>query len=220
MLELNAGGFLSATPAGVYYATRSDDVEPGRTFLFRLLSREPTPALDAVSLRELAHETGESEALELLHRLQKMALVQRDAAAKRPPAGSLETLLPPLLASLSGDGKALLADDQGFYIATAGFPHETAEELSALSADLASLHARHAGLLRRNLGLRAANWGLIDAAGNAEVGVWNLHLGRQRLALVISGVPQFNQPAFVDLAWLLVRRYAQETPHAPALARA
>lgn len=46
------------------------------------------------------------------------------------PAGALEDVLPGLLAAISESGKVLLADDQGFYLACSGFPHEVAEELS------------------------------------------------------------------------------------------
>ena len=208
--ELNAGGHISATPAGAYYATRSDASESARALLLRLLARDPTPELTPEAVRDLADSTDQERSLELLYRMQSLALVQRDGAAKRPPAGSLESLLPALLASLSDGGKTLLADHQGFYIATAGFPHEAAEELSALSADVATMHARHARLLHGNLNLAGANWGLIDAAGNAQLGIWNLYCGRSRFALVLSGNPRFNQQAFVDLVWLLVRRYGAQ----------
>ncbi len=208
--ELNAGGHISATPAGAYYATRSDETESARAFLLRLLAREPTPALSPEVVRELSASSDESRSLEVLYRMQSLALVQRDGAAKHPPAGSLESLLPSLLAKLSDSGKTLLADHQGFYIATAGYPHETAEELSALSADVATMHARHARLLHGNLNLAGANWGLIDAAGNAQIGIWNLYCGRSRFALVLSGNPRFNHQAFVDLVWLLVMRYGAQ----------
>ncbi|MFO1303577.1 MAG: hypothetical protein U1F54_07580 [Burkholderiales bacterium] len=205
--ELNAGGHISATPAGAYYATRSDEDESARAFLLRLLARDPTPRLSPDAMRDLSASTDDARSLEMLYRMQSLALVQRDAGAKHPPAGSLESLLPSLLAKLSDSGKTLLADHQGFYIATAGFPHETAEELSALSADVATLHARHARLIHGNLNLAGANWGLIDAAGNAQLGIWNLYCGRSRFALVLAGNPRFNQEAFVDLVWLLVMRY-------------
>lgn len=209
--ELNAGGHVSATPAGAYYATRSDEPEPARALLLRLLGRDPTPSLSADVVLDLAQSNDEARSLEMLYRMQSLALVQRDGAAKRPPAGSLESLLPSLLARLSDSGKTLLADHQGFYIATAGYPHETAEELSALSADVATMHARHARLLHGNLNLAGANWGLVDAAGNAQIGIWNLYCGRSRFALVLSGNPRFNQEAFVDLVWLLVMRYGAQT---------
>ena len=103
----------------------------------------------------------------------------------------------------------MLADRQGFYLGTAGFTHETAEELSALSADLASLHQRHSGLLANNLGIGSGAWGVIDAAGNSQVGFWPLYVGEQRFALVLAGVPRMNQQALVNLIWILNQRYGQ-----------
>ncbi|MEJ2590775.1 MAG: hypothetical protein P8178_05120 [Candidatus Thiodiazotropha sp.] len=126
------------------------------------------------------------------------------------PAGTLEDVLPGLLEQLSADGKALLADNQGFYLATSGFPHEAAESLSAVSADLSSLYERHRRLLANNLGQREQAWALTDAAGNSQLGFWPLFVGSQRFVLVIEGRPCFNQPAFRDLVWMLTLRYSTD----------
>jgi hypothetical protein len=205
--ELRTGSFLAATPAGAYLATQQPEVEPARRLLLALLTAESTPALTEAALAGWCGLAAD-DAAALLARLQKMALVEAFAAPRAPLPGSLEALLPGLLAQLSASGRALLADTQGFYLATAGFPHESAEELSALSADLASLHERHGKLLRNNLGILSSSWALVDAAGNSRVGFWPLFVGKQRFALVIAGLPRLNQPAFVELIGLLSRRYA------------
>ena len=108
---------------------------------------------------------------------------------------------------LSSQSKVLLADTQGFYVCSQGFPHETAEELSALSADIASLQERHQRLVGNNLGLETSAWGLVEASGGSRIGFWPLFIGEQRFALIISGCPQFNQPALTSLVWALSKRY-------------
>jgi hypothetical protein len=109
---------------------------------------------------------------------------------------------------MSENGKVLLADMQGFYIASHGFPHEVAEELSGLSAELASIHERRSGLLMNNLGLVSNAWAIVDVFGNSQIGFWPLFIGKNRFVIAISGVPHFNQPEFVDLVWALSMRYA------------
>jgi hypothetical protein len=145
----------------------------------------------------------------LLYHLQALGWVEGFADAQPAPAGALEDVLPALLPPLSADGKALLADAQGFYVASTGFQHETAVELAALSADLASLYERHQGLLKRNMGLGSSTWALVDAAGNSQTGFWPLYIGDQRFVLIISGVPRLNQPALTDLIWAFSKRYAR-----------
>ncbi len=205
--------WLLPTPAGAYQAACTAQPGPVREFLLGLL-RQGRSRLATVET--LCHWTGEVEpdaALGLLHRLQTLGLVQGEDAERSAPLGPLEQVLPPLLAPLSGSGRALLADGQGLYVCRHGFPHETAEELAALSADLASLHQRHQGLLRHNLNLPYDAWALVDAAGNSRVGFWPLHMGNTHFVLVLSDEPRLNQTAFRDLIWTLGQRYLDPLNH-------
>lgn len=206
--DLTPGRYLSPTPGGAYTAVQAPTDDPARRTLLALMAGPSSPLLTPESALAWTGASGPDEALDVVYRLQSLALIQADEVARQAVPDALERLLPGLLERLSSTGRALLADAQGFYIASAGFPHETAERLSALSADLASMHRRHASLLGANLGLPGSNWALVDAAGNSRIGAWTLHAGDERFALVVAGVPRFNQPALVELVWALVRRYA------------
>lgn len=206
--ELAAGQFLLPTPAGAFHAVSVPGMDSIRHLLYALMSQDVAPQLNIDSLREWTQTAEDETAMELLHRAQSLALVQGESTSREAPSGPLEQILPSLLAKLSSSGKALFADSQGFYIASQGFPHETAEELSALSADLAALHARHNGLLHGNIGLPTSSWALVDAWGNSQLGFWPLYIGEQRFVLVLAGQPLFNQAAFLDLVWALSKRYA------------
>ncbi|WP_232420168.1 hypothetical protein [Nitrosococcus watsonii] len=133
-----------------------------------------TPPLTA----EQVQAWGEDGAvtLELIFRVQSLAWLQGIPLSREAPTGSLEGALPNLLAKLSGSGKALLSDDQGFHLATHDYGREAAEELSALSADLSALNERHKGLLQGYLKLRSRGWGLGagGVAGTSQVGFWSL----------------------------------------------
>ncbi len=200
--------YVLPTPAGAYHAVSSPEQDPPRRVLRRVLQETTTPLLRLQALREWS-ESDEGHALELLYRMQGLGWIEGFESPRASPTAALEDLLPQLLRPLSGSGKVLLADSQGFYLYATGFPHEVAEELSALSADLATLHERRRGLLHNNLGLETGAWALVDASGNSQVGFWPLHVGDQRFVLVIGGMPRLNQPQLTELIWTLSRRYAQ-----------
>ena len=166
--------------------------------------------LSIEGLKQWSGYADDNECYELLYRMQEIGWLEGITKKQQAPAGTLENIVQQFLPSLSSSDKALLADGQGFYVATHGFAHETAEELSALSADIASLHDRHMGLLRNNLGMRTDAWALIDAGGNSQVGFWPLFVGDQRFVLVIGGMPYFNHQSLTSIVWSLSVRYGHD----------
>lgn len=209
-LNLDSDMFLFPTPAGAYHAVSSVVDDTPRHVLRTLLTQPTSHVLTTDTLLALCGHNDEQEALGLLHRMQRLGWIQGESQPRQRQPESLSDILPPLLSQLSGSAKALLADQQGFCLASHGIPHETAEELSALSADLASLYQRHRGLLEHNMGLNTAAWALVDAAGDSRLGCWPLFVGDQRFALAITGLPSLNQPSFTDLVWALSVRYGAE----------
>ena len=210
-LILTEGLFLHVTPAGAYSAISSAENSSSRLLLRNILKQQESPALSLSTLMALSGADSEQQALEQLKHLQALAWVEGLQEARLVNKSPLENVLPELLTKLSSNQKALLADEQGFYLASSGFPHEVAEELSGLSAELASLHARRSGVLVNNLGLNSSAWSVVDAAGHTKIGFWPLFIGQQRFVLVMSGVPNLNRKEFVDLIWLLSRRYAGDS---------
>ena len=55
--------------------------------------------------------------------------------------------------------------------------------------------------------MRSSAWALINAGGMSNMGFWPLFIGKHRFVLIISGAPKLDQPAMLDLVWLLFRRY-------------
>lgn len=207
---LSEGLFLYPTPAGAYYAVSSNDTDKPRQFIRKLLQQSVTPVLNLENLVQLTGIEDSEKCYELLYHCQKLSWLQGLTSPEEYPSDLLENILPGLLSKMSESGKVLLADMQGFYLASHGFPHEVAEELSGLSAELATVHERRSGLLMNNLGVASNAWGIIDVFGNTEIGFWPLFIGKNRFVIVISGVPHFNQPEFVKLVWALSNRYTAQ----------
>jgi hypothetical protein len=206
--SLTDGLYLYPTPAGAYYAVASLETDKPRLFLRKLLQQPQTLALTIENLRHLMNQDDQEKCLDLLHHCQKLHWVQGLKQPLSYPNGALEDILPKLLSKISESGKILLAERQGFYLATHGFPHEVAEELSALSAEIATVHDRRSGLLVNNMGLLSNAWSIVDVFGNSEVGFWPLFISSNRFVVAIYGIPHFNQPEFVSLVWALSIRYA------------
>jgi len=205
--ELNEELFISVTPAGAYHAVSSPRDEPARRALLKLLNHHNTPAMSADAVMHWTGQPEPSEAWELFYHLQSADWITGIGNSSEAPTANMDNEMPVLLQGLTESGKALLADSQGFYLATQGFAHEAAEELSALSADIASLNARHDGLLHNNLRLHSSAWSIVNAAGDSQIGFWPLYVGSNSFSLILMGVPMFNQNAFRDLVWALCRRY-------------
>lgn len=208
--SLAEGLYLYPTPAGAYYAVSSTETDRPRQFLKNILLEEQTPKLSIENLQRLMEHKNEQRCLELLHHCQKLGWVQGVNAIREYPSGTLESILPELLGSISENRKVLLADEEGFYLVSSGFPHEVAEELSALSAEIFTIHDRRSRLLINNMGLASNAWAVVDVFGNSHIGFWPLFVGKNRFVIAISGIPHFNQPDFVSLVWALSIRYADK----------
>ncbi len=190
--------YILPSPAGAFYCISSKANEQAKHFLQNLMTGKETSQFDEEKFEQNA---------QLLPHIQKLKLLQGFNQAVQIPEGTIEDTLPEILQKLSSESKALLADDQGLYLASTGFTHEASEELSALSGDLSSLYARHQGIIKGNLNIKSSAFSLVDAAGYSQLGFWPIYIGEQMFVLVILGVPRFDQSAFVELVWMLHRRY-------------
>jgi len=198
--------YLGITPAGAYYASQDDTAESGRNFLNRLLKSPETPIFNQKIASEYSG-LSKKHSLEFVHWLQGAGLIFGLENIEEASQDKLEDMLPSLLAPLSDEGKVTLAEAQGFYLGAAGFTHEAAEELAAMSTDLSSAYNKNKPLLSGNLRFKQRAWGLIDGTGSSEVGFWPLFIGGNVFTLIIEGMPQFNQPSFKELIWALSIRY-------------
>ncbi len=205
--QLTTNAYLLPTPAGAFYAVSTKDEDKTRYFLLSLLTQATSQRLDEDFLIRTSGSKNAEEAMELLYRAQGLGWIQGEEQPREAPVGILEEALPAILGKLSSSRKVLLVDNQGLFISAHGFSYELAEELSALSADLSSLYSRHQRLLKNNINIASSAWALVNSHGDSELGIWPLHIGGSQFNLVLMGAPQFNQQAFVELIWILSKRY-------------
>lgn len=118
------------------------------------------------------------------------------------PKARLDNFLPQVIASLSGECRAVLASEGGFCLGRAGMAQEQADILSAAAADYSEFAARQARRgwngASRCVAFHGATDGLppncsflpfwIDGAG-----YW----------LILLGEPRLNNPALVELFWAI-----------------
>ncbi len=190
--------YILPSPAGAFYSISQRQAEPAKQFLQNLMTGNQAASFGATSI-------GDNDPL--LQHIQKLKWLQSFDQPVQIPNGTIEQTLPEILQKLSSESKALLADDQGLHLASTGFTHEASEELSALSGDLSSLYTRHQGIIKGNLNIQSSAFSLVDAAGYSQLGFWPIYIGNLKFILVISGVPRFDQTAFVNLVWLLHKHY-------------
>ncbi len=206
--SLIEGLFIYPTPSGAYSAIRTPQADPSLNIIRKLFLENTTPPFTLEGIQNWTGISDANKATQMLYHLQQSGWIQGLKEPIECLKQPLEELLPTLLLSLSESGKALLADQHGFYLAAHGFVHEAAEEIAALSAELANLHERNIGLLNNNLGLSSSAWAIVGPEGNSDIGFWPLYVGKHRFVLVLAGVPHLNQPNFVKLIWMLSMRYA------------
>lgn len=200
--------YLWPTPKGVYYLVTDPSENVQKAFIREVL-RHPEPLRYESQALSALFEKVEGGS-ELLPRLMKSSWLQLLDSPPSLPEESPEALLEQLLEPLS-DRRVLLLEEQGFYLASKGFPHEIAEPLAALGAELIRVYEHHRDLLEPMLQVRSSAWSLVDAGGLSRLGFWLLYIDNKRFGLVIEGVPMLNHPNFVLLVWQLLLRYG-ETP--------
>lgn len=208
--DLVSGTYVMATPAGAYHAISHAGTEKSRRVIRHLLKEPRTPRADEAFLKRVEQSVEIDSVPEILFELQAIGYLDGSDRPLEAPDEAIEDLVKRTIAGMSSRKKALLTDDQGFYLAAAGFPHETAGELAALAAQLGEAYDRRRGVLRDNLGFDTSAMALVDSSGASEIGFWPLYVGRTRFTLVIEGAPKFNQSPFTELAWALTRRYDLE----------
>ena len=188
-----ASEWLMLTPTGVLHAFARQHPDDTELALQALLAGDRS--LDAEGWADKAATAPSITAQALAQ-----GWVQRLARPLQGPDAKLDDFLQHVIASLSGERRAVLASEEGFCLGRAGVDQEKADTLSAAAADYADFAARQerrgwAGATRYVSFHTDPEFLLpsysflpfwVDGAG-----YW----------LVLGGEPLLNNPALVELLW-------------------
>ncbi len=205
--QLNDRAYILPTPLGAYCAVSSTEPDPARQMLFALMGERQAPQATAAHLAQwVKGDFTFDDVKALLYRMQQVGWILGQEEPATVGIEDFDREVSTLLADLSSEGKTLLADGEGLYIAQTGFAHEVAEQLAQLSAEAARLQKKHERLIHANMNLISSAIAIVDSGGYSQVGFWPLYLGDSHFVLVVQGLPLLHKHAFVRLVWALWHR--------------
>ncbi len=208
--QLDTQLFAIPTPAGAFFATANSVPSSQKDFLYQLIINNHNHTISQDSILQWGGENELKSSIQIFYRLQQLGYIQGNPNQPESiPSGKLDEILANIIAPLSSNNKAILADSNGLYIATSGYPHEVAEELAAMSIDLNSLYQRHEKLLVNNLNIATGALAMVAPNGYSQLGFWPIHIGENLFFLILGGVPQLQHDSFTILVKLLATKYMQ-----------
>ena len=188
----SSDGFM-LTPSGALYAFSRKTPDPSESALQALLTRDR-------SLDMAAWSAADSQALVVLPIALESGWVQPLRRPLQGPDARLDDFLPPVIASLSGERRAVLASDGGFCLGRAGVNQDEADTLCAAAADYSDFAARQARRgwhgASRYVAFHLDPEFLLPS--HAFLPFWVDEAGYW---LIVMGEPLLNNPALVELLW-------------------
>ena len=189
----NNAQWVMLTPRGALRAFGRQEPDAQALALQALLSGDA--ALDKDQWRARVHdaETLWPQALE-------QGWVQLIRRPLQGPDTRLDDFVQHVVASLSGERRAVLASDSGFCLGRAGVAQDEADAVSAAAADLSAFAARQARRGWAGAG-GYASFGTDPDLLMPDVSFVPFWVDGAGYCLVLFGDPLLNNPALVELLW-------------------
>lgn len=200
--------FVVPTAAGVIQAVAAPG-DTRSTVVLGLLQGGASRPIPLERLAKRANLADRKAVGSILFQLQRLAWVSGDLQPFAPPVEPPGESLPSLISLLSPLGKGVLADAQGFCVATAGYPESQARRLCALATKAFPLMLQFRDELEKpGPGPTGLVLGGLDP--HCTVTVRPVHVGERLFHLLLAGEADLDSPAFVHLIAVLARRYLGE----------
>lgn len=192
-MSATANEWFILTPAGALHAFAQP--QPGEVELTLQALLMGDKALDAAAWNEKA-----SSANQLLRQVLEQGWVQRLQRPLQGPDAKLDDFLPHVIASLSGERRAVLASEAGFCLGRVGVDQDEAETLSAAAADYSSFAERQArrGWVGASRYVSFHEDPEFLLPSYSFIPFWVDGTGYW---LIVAGEPLLNNSAFVELMW-------------------
>ncbi|MEC5212098.1 hypothetical protein RCH06_000632 [Polaromonas sp. CG_9.5] len=185
-------GFM-LTPAGALHAFAGKNPGPSESALQVLLTGDRS--LDLAAWRAI-----DAQAPAILEVALENGWVQALQRPLQGPDARLDDFLPHVIASLSGERRAVLASDGGFCLGRAGVEQDEADALCAAAADYSDFATRQARRGWEGASRYVAFHSDPDflLPSHAFLPFWVDGAGYW---LILMGEPLLNNPALVELFW-------------------
>jgi hypothetical protein len=201
--------YIQVTPAGAFYClSEKDKNNASRKILSNIMLHGDQQKASMDMVKIITEIDNEDTAADELIRLQKIGFIGGFSFPHPKVSGNMETVMPSLLKTLSDKGRSLLSDNNGFYLCASSIPHESAENLAAMSADLMRVQATHERLLANNLHIPASGWGMIGPSGLSTLGIWPLYVNDNEFLLTVIGVPKLQGLGLVQMATWMIEKFS------------
>jgi len=197
--------YFTMNRAGLNYLISSSDPCPSRQCLFNLLTQavDRPASIEQLTAWNLRERKAVAQTIYTLLKQGWVDAVDKDSQphGEHQPGDFLQQL-----AGLSSSGEVVLADGHGLVIASCGFPRHRTHDLAASATRLLSVNE---AARRRNMDLYDGQPWLIHMHwGPMLVEAQQISLGSMKFVLIVGGVAQLENHAFISLLGQLARRYA------------
>lgn len=186
-------GYLTLTPAGVFYAFVEQSPSEKAQALQALLAHKSSLSV-AKWVAHYGHEW--------LDEFTEQNYIEKLSYPLLAPKMPLDQFLPYVVASLSGTRRAAIASSEGFCLAKIGYDGDEADRLCVAAADFFDFVSRQE---QRGLSIAGRAVSLFNQVDllmpqTSFVFLWIDEMG---YVLIIDGEPLTNNRAFVELVWAI-----------------
>ena len=205
-IKFNQDQYISPTNKAIFETMMSTQENPHEKAIKQLLAAPELVKLSQEFLLEWLQTDDLEAAVLTLKEMQAQNLIK--GLKSNPPlvTGASDEALNACMTKLS-DQACLLANDQGFQLANAGFVKDHADELAAVAAELNSFHLKRVQQLVDKGVIDSNIWSILSHQANSRLSFWPLHTDHQKFILIIKGPTQFNNNGLLDLARVLMNKY-------------
>lgn len=199
--------YLVPTDNGARYTVAEAHLNPLRALLYGIIQSAGITTNDLEQFIDDQLFGSRKAVAAALYKLQGLGLIYtQESPVVLPQAAAIESL-EHFLGQISSEGKALLADRNGFVMASHGFKNEAARELAAVGTDMTPMGARISGEMEQDVNAEQEIWELTINRKGDKITFMRLFIGSLPFLVAIGGQLNTKPNVFLQLMAILINRY-------------
>lgn len=199
--------YLIPTDSGARYAVAAAQLNPLRALLYAMIQ---SPSITTSDLQQFIDDhllDSRKAVAAVLYKLQRLGLISSEESPIELPQADAIGGLEQYLGQISSEGRALLADRNGFVMASHGFKNEVARELAAAGTDMTPMGERISGEMEQDENAEQEIWELSVNRKGDKITFMRLYIGPLPFLVVIGGQLDTKPNVFLQLMAILIHRY-------------